>query len=132
MLINQCLGLCLGLQPRLHNFFGEASRYIYSKDSLKDETLVSIKTFNIQFYSTRDSIDLNFKDIGFSFKSDTLTFVNFVFPKWDLNKYSDTMRSVITCNYITPKHSEIQCIMREYKVVNGQVSSNIDFGTCSK
>jgi len=115
----------IGIPAAVAKFFTEASTNIYSKDSLKDETLVLIKVFHIQFYSTRDSIDLNFKDVEFSFKNDTLNLVNFVFPKWDLNKYSDTMRSVITCNYVTQKRPEIQCITREYKLVNGKVSPTL-------
>jgi hypothetical protein len=112
-------------------FLTEASSKIYSIDSLSEMTPVLIKKFDVKFYSKRDSLEFNFKNIQFYFKQDTLHYNSIQFPRWDLYKYSDTMQTIVNCVFASPKYSETRCIKATYKVINGVISNQKQYVFCS-
>lgn len=113
-------------------FLTEASSKIYTIDSLSDKTPVLIKTFDVKLYSNRDSLEFNFKDIKFYFSQDTAHYSNFIFPKWNLYKYADTMRGVVNCFFTTPKSSGIRCLVGTYMIINGTILNQKEYKFCSQ
>lgn len=113
-------------------FLTEASSKIYTIDSLSDKTTVLIKIFDVTFQSNRDSLEFNFRDIKFYFSQDTVHYDNFVFPKWNLNKYYDTMRVIVNCFFSTPKYSETRCLKGTYIILNGKILNQKQYIFCSQ
>lgn len=111
-------------------FVTDVSKNIYSNDSLKDRTPVMIKTFNVTFYNQKDSFQLQFNDMSFYFSGDSVYYNNFIFPKWDVNKYADTMRSIFDCSYQIPNKNKNQCISGEYAIKKGKIEKIADYKPC--
>ena len=111
-------------------FVTDVSKKIYSNDSLKDRTPVVIRIFNVTFYNQKDSFQLQFNDISFYFSGDSAYYNNFIFPKWDVNKYADTMRSIIDCSYQIPNKNHNQCISGEYAIKEGKIEKIADYKPC--
>lgn len=113
-------------------FLTEASSKIYSIDSLSDMTIVLIKKFDVKFYSNRDSLEFNFKDIKFFFAQDTVHYNNIKFPRWNLYKYSDTMQTIVNCVFASPKYTGTRCLKAAYMVINGVISNQKQYTFCSE
>jgi hypothetical protein len=111
-------------------FVTDASKKIYSDDSLKDGTSVVIDNFNVKFYNQNDSLQVQMSDMTFYWLKGSLYYKNFIFPKWDINKYADTMRSVFDCSYQIPGKTQVQCISGEYSVKNGKIEKIAEFRPC--
>lgn len=125
--INMVLDRNVVVPVAVTRFLTEASSKIYSIDSLSDKSPVLIKTFDVKFYSTRDSFEFNFKDINFYFLQDTVHYTNFKFPKWDLNKYSDTMKCKVNSIFTTPEYSENRHLTGIYMIINGEISNPMEY-----
>ena len=130
--INMVLDRTVVVPMAVTRFITEASSKIYSIDSLSDNSPVLIKTFDVKFYSTTDSFEFNFKDIKFNFLRDTVHYTNFKFPKWDLNKYSDTMKCMVNCSFASQKHSEIRCLTGKYIITKGVISNPKKYIFCAQ
>jgi hypothetical protein len=108
----------------------DASRKIYSNHSLKDGTAVVIETFNVRFFNQIDSFPLQMNNISFYWSGDSVYYKNFNFPKWDINKYADTMRSVFNSSYRISGGTEIQCMSGEYSIKSGEIEKVAEFKPC--
>lgn len=122
----------IGLDVAMTHFISEAALRIYEIDTLPEKTEAVIKKIDIAFYGDKDSLLLNLKDVKFYFVNDTLHYDNMVLPKYRFNNYSDSLKCNIDCYFITPKHSEIRCLMASYKIVNTNISIQNPFTFCSK
>jgi len=108
----------------------EASRSIYSNESLRDGTSVSVETFNVKFYNRQDSFPIRMDHISFYRMGDSAYYQHFNFPGWDSNKYADTMRSIFECSYRIPGSTEIKCISGEYSIKSGKIEKIAAFKPC--
>jgi hypothetical protein len=111
-------------------FATDVSKKIYSNDSLKDETSVVIDTFDVKFYNQKDSFQMQINNISFYWLRDSLHYKNFIFPKWDIMKYADTMRGVFDCSYRIPGKDQIQCLSGEYSIINRKIEKIGEFKPC--
>jgi|GEM_PF-7019414 len=102
-------------------FVTEAASKIYTLDTLADRTKVLIKSVDIAFYTKSDSLKMNLYNVAFYFSKDSLHYEGFEVPKWNHNKYSNTMNTVVTCLYTTPNHPEVRCLTGVYSITNGRI-----------
>lgn len=105
----------------------EASRSVYSNESLKDGTSVLVETFNVKFYNRQDSFRIHMVNISFYRMGDSAFYQHFNFPGWDINKYADTMRSVFDYSYRIAGATETKCISGEYSIKSGKIEKITDY-----
>lgn len=108
----------------------DASKSIYSAESLKDGTWVQIESFNIKFYNQKDSFPLRMNNISFFRKGDSAYYKNFTLPAWDRDKYADTMRSVFECHYRNSSGAEPVCISGAYSIKTGKIEKSEAIKPC--
>jgi hypothetical protein len=122
----------IGLNVAMTRFISDAALKIYEINTLAERTEAVIKKIDMAFYDDQDSLLLNLKNVKFYFENDTINYDNMTLPKHRFNNYSNSLKCNIDCYFITPKHSEIRCLMGSYRIVNTAISIQKPFAFCSK
>jgi len=108
----------------------QAASKVYVLESLKDNTLVTMKDLHMSFINRRDTLRFNFDKVNFHFVKDSLVFDELTFPKWDVLRVTDTMQCHINFLLATPSQPAARCLEGFFNAVKGIVTPIEAFHVC--
>lgn len=108
----------------------QAAYKVYALDSLKDNTLVTMRDLHMLFNNRRDTLNFDFDKVSFHFIKDSLVFDELTFPKWDVQKVTDTMQCHINFLFATPSQPVTRCVEGSFNAVKGIIMPIEAFRAC--